>query len=87
VHCMGDCNGAGEPLTVGQVVSYQQEAGQAVIGGATFTAIVPWAKPVEASKRYLVFVGVNKEAGTWVIGPCSPPWRNSSASNSNHLKG
>lgn len=56
-------------LKASDQVSFEEDGGEAVVGGVLITAVVPWAKHVATGTRYLLFAGVNKKTGALVVDP------------------
>jgi hypothetical protein len=40
---------------IGDLVTFEQEGGEAVVAGTKVQALLMWARPVEVGKRYLIF--------------------------------
>jgi len=56
----------------GDEFSFTQDGGELLIGAGTHvTAVIPWAKPVQAGKRYLIFASVDPETKRVIVGPTS----------------
>lgn len=61
-------------LRPSQHVTFEQEGGQALVGGVQVTAVLPRARLVARGERYLVFAAVNKKTGALVVGPEGLYW-------------
>lgn len=48
------------PIRPGESVSFEQDGGTLAIDGTMVSAVVPWARPVQESRKYLVFAAVDK---------------------------
>jgi hypothetical protein len=57
------------PQQRGDRVLFEADGGQLIVDGVLVTATVPWAKQVEALKRYFLLAGINKDTKTLVVGP------------------
>jgi hypothetical protein len=59
------------PVRPGETFTFEQDGGEASIGGTRVRAILPCAKPFEVGRRYLVFVSVDPATNAVVVGPFS----------------
>jgi hypothetical protein len=56
----------------GDEFSFTQEGGELLIGvGTHVIAVLPWGKPVQPGKRYLIFASVDPETKRVIQGPTS----------------
>jgi hypothetical protein len=53
----------------GDTFSFGQDGGIAVIAGTRVHAVVPWARPFETGKQYLLFVQVDPSNNSVVVSP------------------
>jgi len=53
----------------GDQLSFNWDGGEILIGGTRVIAVVPWSKPFEQGKRYLMFFGADPSNKTVITGP------------------
>jgi hypothetical protein len=53
----------------GGTFSFEQDGGEALVGGTRVRAILPWAKPFEVGHRYLLFVSVHPATKAVLVSP------------------
>lgn len=55
-------------VQAGTEFSFVDEGGELLVGGTRVTALLPWSTPVEAGKRYLIFVSIDPSTKKIVVG-------------------
>lgn len=53
----------------GDLITFEQNQGEAYVGGTKVVASVPWARPIEAGKRYLIFANIAEREPRFRWGP------------------